>query len=644
MSTPRIAATVLVLITMSVLASDRAYGQDVTLEAPEVVLTNVAFDVKVVVNSSSDDSESNIAVVTLQVGGAEVRQFVEGGSVTFKNVVMPDRSQPTLRALSGSQELASATPVVLPGWTSILPALVAILVALVYRQVIPAIFSGVWLGAWLANGFSLSGMWFGLLDSVQVYVIGALADSGNLSVLVFSLMIGGMIGIISANGGTIGIVNRIIGFANSAQRGQITTGFLGVAIFFDDYANTLIVGNTMRPVTDRLRISREKLAYIVDSTAAPVSAVALVTTWIGYEVGLIDAAIRSIDGYDEAAYSVFLSSIPYSFYPILAILFVFSVAVFRRDFGPMYRAERRAHEQGLVMRPGAEIGQSEAESQAVSAKDGIPLRAMNAIIPVIVLVAGTLIGIYITGAAASEPGADLRTIVGNGDSYKALVWASLLGVLVATILSVVQRILTLGEVIESWYAGLKSMMFAIIILILAWSLAGVNTALNTGGYLVSVLGDELSPYLLPAVVFLLSAVTAFATGSSWGVMGIVMPLAIPLTWAVMEINGLTSDASSLHILYSSVSAVLAGSVWGDHCSPISDTTILSSMASGCDHVDHVRTQLPYALLVGAVGMVIGTIPVGYGMPWWVGLTVGLATLIALLLLVGKDPEAGLADA
>jgi len=263
---------------------------------------------------------------------------------------------------------------------------------------------------------------------------------------------------------------------------------------------------------------------------------------------------------------------------------------------------------------------------------------MNAVLPVAVLVAGTLIGIYVTGASSSEPGATLRTIIGNGNSYKALGWASLLGVFTAAILSVGQRILTLAEVVEAWYAGLKSMMFAVIILILAWSLAGVNTVLNTGGYLVSVLGDELSPNLLPAVVFVLSAVTAFATGSSWGVMGIVMPLAIPLSWAVMEANGLTEDPGNMHILYSSVAAVLAGAVWGDHCSPISDTTILSSMASGCDHMDHVRTQLPYALTVGGVAMLIGTVPAGYGLPWWIGMIAGLAVLIAVLFGFGKNPE------
>lgn len=606
---------------------------EVNVDAPEVVLMGVPFEVEVTVRGLGDST----ATIALTVGDSRVEQVVGNGSTRFEDQLVTD-SDSEITLFLGGQLVESAAPRVLPGWTSILPALFAILVALVFRQVIPAIFAGVWLGAWFANGFSLSGMWYGLLESVQVYVIGALSDAGHLSVLVFTLMIGGMIGIVSANGGTAGIVNRVVRFANTARRGQLTSAILGVAIFFDDYANTLIVGNTMRPVTDRLRISREKLSYIVDSTAAPVAALALVTTWIGYQVGLIDAAVRTIEGYDEGAYSVFLNSIAYSFYPILAILFVFGVAGLQRDFGSMYRAEIRARQKGEVLRPGSSIGESEAESRTLSPKEDRPKRAVNAVLPVLVLVMGTMIGIYVTGVEASDPGAGLREIIGNGDSYKALVWASLLGVMVATVLSMAQRILRLEEVVESWYAGLKSMMFAAIILILAWALAGVNETLSTGPYLATVLGAELAPALLPAAVFLLSAVTAFATGSSWGVMGIVMPLVVPLAWAIMEINGLTGDPANMHIFYSSVSAVLAGSVWGDHCSPISDTTILSSLASECDHVDHVRTQLPYALTVGVVGLLAGTIPAGYGFPWWLGLLIGAGVLFGVLLVFGKGVE------
>ena len=199
-----------------------------------------------------------------------------------------------------------------------------------------------------------------------------------------------------------------------------------------------------------------------------------------------------------------------------------------------------------------------------------------------------------------------------------------------------QGIRSLEEIVNAWYKGLRTMFYAMIILALAWALGGITEQLRTADFLVSVLGDTLPVQLVPFIVFVLAAFTAFGTGSSWGAMGILVPGVMPLTWGVMEDNGY-SGPDDMHILYSSIASVLAGSVWGDHCSPISDTTILSSMASGCDHIEHVRTQMPYALLVGVVSIGIGSIPVAFGMPWWLGLLLGAALLYTILLVVGKAP-------
>ncbi|NND44923.1 MAG: Na+/H+ antiporter NhaC family protein, partial [Xanthomonadales bacterium] len=247
--------------------------------------------------------------------------------------------------------------------------------------------------------------------------------------------------------------------------------------------------------------------------------------------------------------------------------------------------------------------------------------------------------LYVTGrAAVTTPDPSIQDIIGNADSYKALMWGSFLGVLTAALLTLGQRILTLEQTINAWYRGLRSMLMAIIILLLAWSLAEVTTLLKTSAFLESVLGDNVPPYALPALVFVVAALTAFATGSSWGAMGILLPLAIPTTWAVLETAGMATP-EHMHILYSAIAAVLAGSVWGDHCSPISDTTILSSLASGCDHIEHVRTQLPYALAVGLVAILAGSLPVAMGMPWWLGIAVGLILLWLLLRFVGQPDEA-----
>jgi Na+/H+ antiporter NhaC len=433
-----------------------------------------------------------------------------------------------------------------------------------------------------------------------------------------------------------GVVNHIVPLARSPQRAQGATGLLGLIIFFDDYANVLVVGNTMRQVTDKLRVSREKLAYIVDSTAAPVSCVALITTWIGYEVGLIDTAVSQIAGFNEAGYSVFLRSIPYSFYPLLCMFFVFVVAFSGRDFGPMYEAEVRARRTGEVTASDARLDPAASGHGELEAKPDAPERAVNAALPVAILIAGVLIGLWVTGQ-----GETLQDIIGTADAPRALMWASLLAVLVAAALSIGQRILTLTEVVDAWYAGLKAMMIAMIILVLAWSLSAVTEVLNTAGYLVSVLGDTLPPAVVPALVFVISAATAFATGSSWGTMGILIPLVVPLSWAVLAANGMADDAHH-NVIYSTVACVLGGAVWGDHCSPISDTTILSSMASGCDHIDHVRTQLPYAVLVGGVGVLFGTLPAGFGSPWWLSLVLGAGVLLAAHRYLSKpvDEPAG----
>ena len=524
-------------------------------------------------------------------------------------------------------------------WMSILPPLLAIVFALTLKKVIPALFLGIWLGTWIINDFGIGGLWIGLLETFQVYILNALADSDRAAIVLFSLMIGGMVGIISRNGGMQGVVNRIAQWADSVRRASLATAVMGLAIFFDDYTNTLVVGNTMRPVTDDKRISRAKLAYIVDSTAAPVACLALVSTWIGYEVGLISEASEKLAGFNMDAYLVFLNTIPYSFYPILAIIFVFMIAYSGRDFGPMLDAERQAREKGVFLDDHLS-DESENDCRPIEAVTGKPHRALNAVIPVAILVFTVVAGLYITGKSAldsSNP--SLQDIIGAADSIKSLLWGSFLGMLSATFLTLTQRILDLEDTINAWYLGLRSMLMALIILLLAWSLGDISELLGTADFLVNTLGDSLPPYVLPLLIFALAAGTAFATGSSWGAMAILVPLVIPLSWAILGTRDMQSP-EHMHILYSSISAVLAGSVWGDHCSPISDTTILSSLASGCDHIEHVRTQLPYAVLVGLVSLLAGTLPVAMGIPWWLGLGGGIAILWVLLRLLGRQSEPG----
>jgi Na+/H+ antiporter NhaC len=596
----------------------------IDIETPRVGLVSVPMPIAV-----SDVAAGN--PVTLTVGDRTYVATADADArAVFSDISVDSRGVVSIVATSAGESLTKELRV-LPGWVSVLPPLVAIAIALTLRNVIPALLVGIWLGATALHSFTPVGIAKGLMDSFQVFVTGALANTDHAAIILFSMMIGGMVGIITRNGGMASIVKMIVSRAKTAIGGQLSVWLMGLMIFFDDYSNTLVVGNTARPITDHLNISREKLAYIVDSTAAPVVCLALITTWIGYEVGLIGDAIKNIPELaNEQAYAVFLHSIPYSFYPILAVIFVLAVAWTGLDYGPMYKAELRAR-RGQVA-PVATQDLPAMQGEDLEPKPNIPLRAVNAFIPLAVLIISLLAGLYITGE-----GETLTDIIGSADAYKAMMWASFAGAITAGVMTVAQGILSAHETVDAWYGGVRAMLFAMIVLILAWSLSDVTAVLNTAGYLVTILADTLPVWMVPAAVFILSAITAFTTGTSWGTMGILMPLVVPLTWAVMSFNGMTS-AADMHLLYSAVACNLAGAVWGDHCSPISDTTVLSSMASGCDHIEHVRTQMPYAVLVGAVGLLFGTIPGGFGVPAWISIIVGIAILVTTLKLIGRSAD------
>ena len=560
----------------------------------------------------------------------------------------------------------------IPFWLSILPPLIAIGLALVFKEVVVSLFAGVWTGAFIAGGLRIDSIyWFleSVLGVVQRYVINALTDSGHLSVIVFSLLIGGMVAIISKNGGMAGVVLSLSKYARTPASSQFITWLLGVAIFFDDYANTLIVGNTMRAVTDKFRVSREKLAYIVDSTAAPVSAVAFITTWIGAELGYIDSGLKMLENFEHSTtpYAIFLSSLKYSFYPALTLIFILMLIYFKRDFNSMYKAEVRARTTGQVA-PTAGPDLEDGETENLDPVKGAPKKWYHAAIPVFVVIFVTIYGLIDTGMAGvyaqllekgipvgsdawgevwpqigalSDGSASffmkLGTLIGASDSYVALLWSSFCGVLVAIVITLSAGIMRLIPTIGTMATGFKAMLPALIILTLAWSLASTTEELHTAVFLSNSLQDTIHPHAMPVIVFVLAAVISFSTGSSWSTMAILYPIAIPTTWAICQASGMDGHAS-LEILLNVISVTLGASVLGDHCSPISDTTILSSLASGCNHIDHVRTQMPYALTVGAVSLVLCWVSGWLGGNYFVNLlllAVGAAVLAGVILKFGK---------
>ena len=508
-----------------------------------------------------------------------------------------------------------------PGWWTLLPPVVAIAIALIFRSVIPALFLGIWCGVFILNGPGLTSIWTAFLDSFDTHLVNAIADTDRVRVLLFTMMLGGMIGILGRNGGMRGIVAWTTRFASNAVRGQLVTASLGLVVFFDDIANTLLIGKTMRPVTDRLRISREKLAYLVDSTAAPIAGVAGASTWVGYEVSVIGSTVEDIAGLDTSPYLIFLASIPYSFYSIIALFMVFSVAWSGRDFGPMHQAE-------IIARriPRADP-QADAEPDSYDIEDSA--NALTAIVPILAVMSTLFAGLLITGSGDS-----IQEVLGSADSFLALMWASLLGVGCAVAITIGLRKLTLHQTIDAWFEGVGTTLIAVIVLTLAWTLTDIVQSLNTAEYIIGISSDRLPLFLLPSVSFLLGGIVAFTTGTSWGTMGILMPLMLPLAWSLLT-GSAGGMAEQMHIFHGSVAGVLAGAIWGDHCSPISDTTVLSSLASECDHIEHVRTQLPYAMTAGMCAMFLCTLPVGLGVPWWLCLIVSFGVVAGVLKVLGK---------
>ncbi len=607
------------------------------VDAPSVILDAVPF--RVGVEARLDSIDVSVVDARGRVLGAATAAPLD--TAVVEDLVVTERDQLPLEVRVAGNTW-TLTPTLMSGWMSLLPPLVAIVLALVYREVVTALFAGVWLGALAAAGFNpLSATW----RLVDHFAVPALADvdGGHTQIVMFSLLLGGMVGIIARNGGTMGIVEAVAPLASSARRGKLATWVAGMAIFFDDYANTLIVGNTMRPITDRLKVSREKLAYVVDSTAAPVAALVPISTWVGYEISLISDGLRIAADQNPAQaetllaaspFAVFIHTIPFLFYPLLALAFVFLTSLMDRDFGPMAAAEHRAATGGGLHRPGAQLA-TDTSGHLMDPKEGARHLWWNAGVPVLTVIVVVLVGLYATGRAGAGPEASIMDVFGEADPFSTLLWGSLAGCLMALLLSVAQGILTLTEGIDAWLAGLKAMVIAMVILVLAWSLGTVTEEVGTASYLAQLLTGRVALQLIPVIVFATAAAMAFATGTSWGTMAILLPLVIPLTVSLGGAVGF-EEGGAYSVLLGAISSVLAGAIFGDHCSPISDTTVLSSTASACDHVDHVRTQMPYALLVAMVGMLLGDIGTAYGLPNWVALAGGVTILFLFLRFFGRN--------
>ena len=541
-------------------------------------------------------------------------------------------------AAEGNGEAAKASF----GIWSILPPLVAIALAFITKNVIVSLFLGTMIGCVMMqlNGMNIfSSIIQGFLGFTQ-RALNSIADPWNAGIILQVLAIGGVISLVVKMGGSRAVAEALAKKAKTPRSTQMITWLLGVCVFFDDYANSLIVGPIMRPVSDKMRVSREKLSFIIDATAAPIAGLAIISTWIGLEVGLIKDAFANGIGQEVDAFGVFLQTIPYRFYNILILAFVVILAVSLREFGPMLKAERRAR-KGIIENSNNEV----AESSELEPKEGIKISIWNAIIPIGTLVIGALIGFYYSGWTAVMGGQDaaliesmkasplafssVREAFSNADASIVLFQAALIASIVAIAMGVIKKIFTVSEALEVWVDGMKGLIVTGVILILAWSLSSTIKDLGTASYLVSILSGSIPKFLLPSIIFVLGAVISFATGTAYGTMGILMPLAIPLAYSISPEMG---------YVVVSTSAVLTGAIFGDHCSPISDTTILSSMGAGCHHIDHVNTQMVYSLFVAGVTIVFGYIPAGFGVPIYIVLPLAIAALTVITYIISKPVE------
>lgn len=533
------------------------------------------------------------------------------------------------------------------GFLTLIPPIVAIVLAFVTKNVVVSLALGILSGGIILNfaGFNI------FYTIVQAFLdlvnraVGSLADPWNAGIILQVLAIGGVINLVSKMGGAKAIAEALSKKAKSARSAQIITWFAGLLVFFDDYANSLIIGPMMRPVTDGMKISRERLAFIIDATAAPVAGIAIISTWIGLEVGLIGDAFNSI-GVDQNAFGVFLSTIPFRFYNILILAFIVITALLLKDFGPMRKCELQARRGGQVLEDGDKLNeQISKEHDDLEPLEGVTPSVWNAIIPIGTLIIAALIAFYYSGYTAIMGSEDAATIAimqnspisfaaireafSNSDASVALFQSALFAGIVAMAMGVAKKMFTVAQGIEIWIDGMKTLLITCVILICAWSLSSVIKELGTAKFLINYLSGSIPAFTLPSIIFVLGAIISFATGTSYGTMGILMPLAIPLAYSI------NPDMSYVIV---STSAVLTGAIFGDHCSPISDTTILSSMGAGCDHIEHVRTQIPYSLFIAVITIVFGYIPAGFGLPVYVVLPLALVAVFVGVQIFGKSVE------
>ncbi len=518
---------------------------------------------------------------------------------------------------------------------SIIPAAIAIIIAFRFKNVYTALGLGLYSGLVIIGLRAGGGLetFFKAILEIPIYMVSSLADSWNAGIVIQVLLIGGLVVLISYTGGLRAMADKLSHYGKTRVSAQFITWIMGLIIFFDDYANALIVGPVMRPITDKAKISREKLSFIIDATAAPITGLVLISTWIGFEVSLIAEQLTNLNIEGTSAMELFIASLPYRFYNILMLIFIVLTIYLGREFGPMLKAEKRA-QSGEVKRKGTTGEEQSEEFKVLKDYDAKPYEG---IVPLLTLIISAFILFFTNGISTMEDpfanGFTFKLVIdaySNADASIVIAQAAVLAIIVSIAISTIRGAFKVGEGLNITFEGAASLLPTVFVLLFAWSLGTVMSEefLNAGGFISNTLGSFIPYQLIPLIIFITAAVMAFSTGTSFGTMGILFPLAMPLAWA---------GNPDIAFLTVAVGSILTGTIIGDHCSPISDTTILSSAGSDVDHLDHVGTQMPYALTVGAVAS-LGYLFAGFGMNPWIIIIGGTAILVGILLFIGTKVE------
>ena len=480
------------------------------------------------------------------------------------------------------------------GILSLLPPVLAIFLAIRTKQVFIALFLGIWLGWVILNGGNVL---LGTTDTIQA-LVDVFKDDGNTRTIMFSALVGALIAYIQRSGGVKGFVITVEQWlikleqknkSDNRKTIQWLAGLTGMIVFVESSISVLTVGSLYRPVFDKLGISREKLAYIADSSSAPTCILIPFNAWGAYIMGLL--VLQGL----ENPIKVLAYSFPFNFYPFLAIAMVAYIIASGKDFGPMKKAEIRTREEGKLMDDNAQPVVS-SEITMMEAKEGVTPKAFHMLFPIASMVCMMPLMLVITGWESTDVQKSLVSRIiealGNGSGSTSVLYSVIIALVASAALYRFKGIMKSGELVEVAFKGIGGLMPIALLMLFAFAIGNVCQELGTGAFVAEATRNWLSPALIPMLIFMVSAFIAFATGTSWGTFAIMMAIAVPMSQAL--------DAN----MYMAIAAVMGGGVFGDHCSPISDTTILSSMAAASDHIDHVKTQLPYALAMGAVSALL----------------------------------------